>query len=52
MKGNQWRFGLGAHVGVDVNSGLVHTVIGTAATYTGQPARSLSIAPGRSPCIP
>ena len=30
-KGNQWYFGMKAHIGVDVASGLVHTVIGTAA---------------------
>jgi IS5 family transposase len=30
-KGNQWHFGLKAHIGVDAESGLVHTVIGTAA---------------------
>lgn len=30
-KGNQWDFGMKAHIGVDADSGLVHTVIGTAA---------------------
>jgi IS5 family transposase len=30
-KGNQWFFGMKAHIGVDAESGLVHTVIGTAA---------------------
>ena len=30
-KGNQWHFGMKAHIAVDVDSGLVHTVIGTAA---------------------
>jgi transposase, IS5 family len=30
-KGNQWHFGMKAHIGVDVVSGLVHTVTGTAA---------------------
>ena len=29
-KGNDWHFGLKAHIGVDAASGLVHTVIGTA----------------------
>lgn len=28
-KGNDWHFGMKAHVGVDAASGLVHTVIGT-----------------------
>jgi IS5 family transposase len=30
-KGNQWHFGMKAHVGVDVGSGLVHSVVATAA---------------------
>ena len=30
-KGKQWYFGMKAHIGVDVASGLVHTVKGTAA---------------------
>jgi IS5 family transposase len=30
-KGNQWFFGLKAHIGVDRDSGLVHTVVATAA---------------------
>jgi IS5 family transposase len=30
-KGNQWHFGMKAHVGVDVASGVVHTLVGTAA---------------------
>ncbi len=30
-KGNQWHFGMKCHIGVDADSGLVHTVIGTAA---------------------
>ena len=29
-KGNQWFFGMKAHIGVDAQSGLVHTVRGTA----------------------
>ncbi len=29
-KGNQWHFGMKAHIGVDM-TGLVHTVVGTAA---------------------
>ena len=31
-KGNQWHFGIKAQIGVDADVGLVHTVIGTAAT--------------------
>lgn len=30
-KGNAWHFGMKAHLGVDAQSGLIHTVIGTAA---------------------
>jgi IS5 family transposase len=30
-KGNEWHFGMKAHIGVDVQSGLVHSMTGTAA---------------------
>jgi len=30
-KGNQWYFGLKAHIGVDANEGTVHSVVTTAA---------------------
>jgi transposase, IS5 family len=30
-KGNQWYFGMKAHIGADVASGVVHTLTGTAA---------------------
>jgi IS5 family transposase len=30
-KGNQWHFGMKAHIGVDVASGVVHTLTATAA---------------------
>ena len=30
-KGNQWHFGMKAHIGVDADSGLVHTVTTTPA---------------------
>jgi IS5 family transposase len=30
-KGNEWHFGMKAHIGADMDSGLVHTVSGTAA---------------------
>lgn len=29
--GNQWHFGIKAHISVDAESGLVHSVVGTAA---------------------
>ena len=41
-KGNQWHFGMKAHIGVDAESGLVHTVIGTAGNVNDVvPANSL-----------
>ncbi len=30
-KGNQWYFGMKAHIGVHADSGLVHTLLGTTA---------------------
>ena len=33
-KGNQWHFGMKAHIGVDANSGLVHTLVGTAGNVS------------------
>ena len=30
MKGNDWHFGMKVHIGVDMATGLVHTVVGTA----------------------
>jgi IS5 family transposase len=33
-KGNQWHFGMKAHIGADAESGLVHTVVGTAANVS------------------
>jgi IS5 family transposase len=33
-KANQWHFGMKAHIGVDADSGLVHSVIGTAANVS------------------
>lgn len=30
-KGNQWHFGLKAHIGVDAESGIVHALVSTAA---------------------
>jgi len=33
-KGNQWHFGMKAHIGADAQSGLVHTVAGTAANVS------------------
>ena len=33
-KGNQWYFGMKAHIGVDAESGLVHTVRGTSGNVS------------------
>lgn len=33
-KGNQWYFGMKAHIGVDAESGLVHAVVATAANVS------------------
>ena len=33
-KGNQWHFGMKAHIGADRDSGLVHTVVVTAANVS------------------
>jgi len=33
-KGNQWHFGMKAHIGVDADSGLVHAVMGTAGNVS------------------
>jgi len=33
-KGNEWHFGMKAHVGLDVESGLVHRVVGAAANVS------------------
>ena len=32
-KGNQWYFGMKAHIGVDAKSGLVHTVVTTGSVH-------------------
>lgn len=33
-KGNEWHFGMKAHIGVDADSGLVHTVCGTSGNVS------------------
>ncbi|WP_429573413.1 IS5 family transposase [Paraburkholderia sp. UCT70] len=33
-KGNEWHFGMKAHIGADADSGLVHSVVGTAANVS------------------
>ena len=46
-KGQQWHFGMKAHIGVDADSGLVHTVIGTAANVN-----DVTQAAGGCQCLP
>jgi len=33
-KGNQWHFGMKAHIGVDLKEGIVHSVCSTAASVS------------------
>jgi IS5 family transposase len=33
-KGNQWYFGMKAHIGVDMENGMVHTVVATAGNVS------------------
>ena len=49
-KGNQWHFGMKLHVGVDDQSGLVHSLATTSANVHDLTARR--VAPrGGSPCL-
>ena len=52
-KGNQWYFGMKAHIGVDADSGLVHTVTTTAANEADveQVADLLSMSPSQFPTV-
>ncbi len=45
-KGNQWYFGMKAHIGVDADSGLVHTVRGTSG-HVGDVTESNSLLHGQ-----
>jgi len=36
-KGNDWHVGMKARIGVDTESGLVHTVVGTASNVSDVP---------------
>jgi IS5 family transposase len=38
-KGNEWHFGMKAHIGVDAGSGMVHSVETTAANVADIAAR-------------
>ena len=37
MKGNEWRFGMKCHIGVDAGSGLVHRLNRIRADFTFRP---------------
>lgn len=42
-KGNQWYFGLKAHVGVDAKTGTVHTLVTTSASVRAKVERVFRI---------
>jgi len=39
-KGNQWHFGMKAHIGVDAETGVVHSMTSTPATIMTLPKRT------------
>ena len=49
-KGNQWYFGMKAHIGVDAESGLVHTVTATAAN-AGDVTEVDKLLHGKETCV-
>jgi IS5 family transposase len=49
-KGNQWYFGMKAHIGVDAESGLVHTVTTTAAN-AGDVTEVDKLLHGKETCV-
>jgi IS5 family transposase len=44
-KGNQWHHGMKAHIGVDAESGIVHSLVSTAATRVRQLFSPKSLSP-------
>ena len=46
-KGNRWHFGMKTHIGVDAESGLVHTVKGTSG-HVPTSTRGMSCCMGKS----
>ena len=48
-KGNQWYFGMKAHVGVDSKTKIIHTVVATAANVADSTVLGGSPAWGRNP---
>jgi IS5 family transposase len=51
MKGNQWYFGMKAHIGADGESGLVHTVRGTSGHVSRHCRGKHTLAWRRDGCI-
>ena len=51
-KGNQWHFGMKPHIGVDADSGLVHSVIGTAANVNDVTQATVCCTARRQWCLP
>ena len=49
-KGNQWHFGMKVHVGVDADTGLVHSMSTTAATSMTSPRPTICCTVGRRWC--
>ena len=51
-KGNQWHFDMKANIGVDADSGLVHTVVGTAANVNDVTQASVLVHVQKPMCSP
>jgi IS5 family transposase len=49
-KGNQWHFGMKAHIGADAQSGLVHTVVSTAA-HVSDVSQTANLLHGEETCV-
>ena len=49
-KGNQWYFGMKAHIGADEQSGLVHTVVSTAANVSDI-SQTANLIHGEEDCV-
>ena len=49
-KGNQWHFGMKAHIGADAQSGLVHTIVSTAA-HVSDVSQTANLMHGEETCV-
>lgn len=49
-KGNEWHFGMKAHIGADEQSGLVHTVVSTAA-HVSDISQTANLMHGEETCV-